>query len=275
MINVCLCSDSNFLKPLEIAVFSILTNAKAEINLHIIKADDFNEDNLVSLASKFDAKMFFYEINIDLPEKGRFSKAMYGRLYMADILPISIEKVIYLDCDIVVNKCISCLWNVDIQGASLGAVPETNSIIKNALIKKHKLSDYFNSGVLIVDLNKARTNSNFTSAINLLQMRGVDFEYPDQDSLNIIFDGDWYKMDLTFNYMNLNVSYDAVVVHYALSKPWDSGFNENSHFYNEYLRLYPYPLPYFKREHKKEPLRTVMIRNLISPFRSIYWNWVK
>ncbi|MEZ9998871.1 glycosyltransferase family 8 protein [Vibrio lentus] len=275
MINVCFCLDSKFLKPLEISVFSILKNTKFNISFHIIKVDSFSEENLIDLVSSFGGNIHFYEMDINLPSKGRFSKAMYGRLYMDRLLPEEVDKVIYLDCDIVVNKCISSLWNANIGNRILGAVPEIRSMIKSSLMRRFNLSDYFNSGVLLVNLNKIRLSNKFQDVIKLIESESIDFDYPDQDALNIVINDDWHKLDPVFNYMESKISYDAVIVHYALSKPWDFGFNENSHFYNEYFRVYPYTLPYFKNDHKKESLYDILKRHVTHPIRAIYWYLIK
>ncbi|ELP3325892.1 glycosyltransferase family 8 protein [Vibrio alginolyticus] len=274
MINICFCSDSNYLKPLELAIFSIVKNCKDKVSFHIIKTDSFSELNILELSSKYDFEVIFYELDIQLPPKGRFSKAMYGRLYLDVILPSSIERVIYLDCDLVVNKSISLLWNIDISDFPIGAVPEDSSIIKRSLMKRYTLNEYFNSGVLLINLKKVRSELSFQKVLSLLNDSKYRFEYPDQDALNVIFKNNWYMLPNIYNYTGLNFSPESVVIHYALSKPWDNDLNMNSYFYNEYARVYPLNMPFFKNDFKKKSLNTLKGK-LVYPLRLIYWSWLK
>lgn len=275
MINICFCSDSNYLKPLELAIFSIVVNCEDKVSFHIIKTDSFSELNILELSLTYDFEVTFYDLDITLPSKGRFSKAMYGRLYLDVILPTSIDKVIYLDCDLVVNKSISSLWNTDISSFAIGAVSEENSIIKQSLMRKYSLNEYFNSGVLLINLNKVRSEFIFRKVLSLLNDSNASFEYPDQDALNIVLDNNWHALSNIYNYTGLDFSPESVVIHYALSKPWDNDLNMNSYFYHEYNRVYPLRIPFFKNDFNKKTRLNIFKEKLVYPIRLIYWRWLK
>ena len=78
-----------------------------------------NKNKLLNLETKYNCKILFYSMeNLDLPyvplNRDWISIATYYRLFITDVIPNDIEKIIYLDCDIIVNKDISELWEYDI-----------------------------------------------------------------------------------------------------------------------------------------------------------------
>ena len=119
------------------------------------------------------------------------------------------KKIIYLDSDIVVNLDIRELWKIELDDKALAALPETE--IANAkyrlnapnqyLMKNNfvRYEDYFNAGVLVIDLNYLRANEE-------LIPRGLRFygEHPqckhfDQDILNYLFSKDYVRLPAKFN----------------------------------------------------------------------------
>ncbi|MEZ8727025.1 glycosyltransferase family 8 protein [Vibrio cyclitrophicus] len=250
-IHISLCADMNFLKPLEICVYSILDNSPdVKICFHIIKLSDFKEDNLLTLVEDTGNSINFYNLELDHREKGRFTKAIYGRLYIDKLVSNDIDKIIYLDCDIVVLSNIKNLWETQIKGYSIGAVPELESHIKKSLMSRFGLDNYFNSGVLVLNLENIRKSCNFSKSIAFLENNKLD--YPDQDALNIIFKGDWFELDSMFNFMSSTFTEQADIIHFALAKPWSAEVsNENSYYYYFYEQNYPYRLPFFRLNYTK------------------------
>ncbi|CED70268.1 lipopolysaccharide biosynthesis protein, glucosyltransferase [Aliivibrio wodanis] len=274
--HITFCADGNFLKPLELAVFSLLRTQKQSVSVHILMLDEFSTDNLSALAQKYDARITFYPFSTDLYAKGRFSKAMYGRLFIPSLLNSDIEKVIYLDCDVLVNRDLSDLWCTSLDGNMIAATPELSSPIKSYLLKSFTLHDYFNSGVLLLDLVRLREGKKFTQVLDYVH-ENENLLYPDQDALNVIFRNNWQKLPSEFNYMALNKTDDAAIIHYALAKPWNSDSNKNDCFYHQLVQGYPLPLPSFYQD---QPIKCNLIKALKSSFignilRHLYWNYLK
>jgi len=127
---------------------------------------------------------------------GHATVATYFRLLLPELLPMSVEKVIFIDADTVVTDSLSPLWKTSLQGHSLAAVPEHRISCKD---HGHEFGSYFNAGIMLVDLKKWRQS-------NLLQ-RGRIFasNYPermrhwDQDVLNHVFKNDWLPLPDRWN----------------------------------------------------------------------------
>tara|TARA_Y100001960_G_scaffold247860_1_gene263308 strand:- start:64 stop:909 length:846 start_codon:yes stop_codon:yes gene_type:complete len=274
--HIVFCADGNFLKPLELAVFSLLRTQKEPFTLHILMLDDFSTQNLYKLANEYNCDLKLYSFSTDLSEKGRFSRAMYGRLFIPALLSSNVEKVIYLDCDVMVKKDLADLWLTKLDDHPIGAVAELNSPIKNYLLKKFQLDNYFNSGVLLLDLNRLRREKQFDRTLELLHANH-DLIYPDQDAMNVVFRASWHELPIDFNYMSLEKSTDASIVHYALAKPWNSRDNLNADDYYQLLDIYPLPLPSFYQDKAN---KFSLVQSLKSTFlgralRHVYWNYLK
>ncbi|MDH0474535.1 glycosyltransferase family 8 protein [Aeromonas caviae] len=252
MIHVAFCSDSKFQKPLEIAIFSILRSSadSMKLHFHIVQLDDFNCTNIEAMVSSYQANVSFYTMNTHLYEKGRFSQAMYGRLYLPELIDCSVSRVIYLDCDVIVASDLLELWQSEIDGYEVAAVPEPKSQIKKYLTKKYNIDDYFNSGCLLIDLDKVRGTHNFFNVRQFIE-KNNDLIYPDQDALNYIYSNNWKPLPEKWNQMSLEFYEEPSIIHYALSKPWGGTGNKNAYLYEQCVNEYPYELPFFTFEFQR------------------------
>ena len=107
-INIVLCSDDNYAQHIAVVMASVMANTKAQVCFFVIN-DNISQGKIIKLrstAAKFNTVIEF----IDVPKEkftnvylsGHVSKAAYFRLALADIMPDDIEKVIYLDVDLLV-----------------------------------------------------------------------------------------------------------------------------------------------------------------------------
>lgn len=272
MMHIAFCADGNFLKPLEIALFSVLTSSRqpSDLHFHILQLEKFCEKNIQALANQFGATLSFYSLETELYAKGRFSPAMYGRLYLPLLLDTNIHKVIYLDCDIVVANDISELWLTDICSYDIAAVPEIKSPIKDYLLKKFCLEDYFNSGVLLINLDSVRKNNSFHCVIQYIE-KNTALLYPDQDALNSVLSQRWLALPDKWNQMSLTLYERPMIVHYALSKPWKDNRNKNGYLYHALLSKYPFKLPYFPQEHSNKSIFNIKETKLYSILSFYFW----
>ena len=106
----------------------------------------------------------------NIVDSGHFSIAMFYRFFIPYLLlPQGIEKALYLDSDIIVNLDIAELWQIELDDKPLGAVPElyqlkdkeasierTNRAVASCREGFIKTEDYFNSGVLLMNLKVLR-----------------------------------------------------------------------------------------------------------------------
>ncbi len=267
-INIVFASDDNYAQHIAVVIASIMAKTKEKVCFFVIN-DNISSEKITKLkntAVKLNTTVEF----IAVPEEqfknvylsGHVSKAAYFRLALADIMPDDIEKVIYLDVDLLVCDDIKNLWQNDIKKYALAAVPDFGIMASNRLCRQKKEviglpkgKEYFNSGVLLINLKKWR-QENYTKQI-LEIINENQFPHHDQDALNKLFMNNWLTLDLRWNIIPpvynlfpkvlfnkffrkqaLEAKRNPAIVHYAgRYKPWEfalhAGFND---MYYKYLK---------------------------------------
>ncbi len=159
-----------------------------------------------------------------------YSLSIFYRLFIPSLFP-KMDKAIYLDCDIALNADLASLFETDLGDKTLGAVVDqvvSVTEIFKYYTKKHLDIDsrtYFNSGVLLMNLNamrEKRIEENFLELINKYNFKTVA---PDQDYLNFLCRGDVLYLDEGWDRMSVTeegLPRDKVyLVHYNMyNKPW-------------------------------------------------------
>jgi len=178
---------------------------------------------------------------------GHISAAAYLRLLAPDLLPGRVRKAIYLDSDLVVKGDLGRLWDQDLAGPPLLAVQDVNVPTvgcPRGLRNYRELGldanlKYFNSGVLVLDLERWREERLAAAVLGYLQEHWEQVRWWDQDCLNAVLAGRWGELDPRWNQLAhiheaaswretpfTREVYEAVlaepyVVHFATSsKPW-------------------------------------------------------
>lgn len=243
--HVCLNLDSAYLKYAAVLIHSIISNAAvgSEVKgrepfcFHIL-ADNLTPEDLEICKELELAESMAYPCTIihHHVSESTFAGmrcwnggyAAYLRLMMPQILDADIKRVLYLDCDMVCLKDIRPLFNLDLQGKTMGVVPDCYvpgfrqkyralNILRSS-IKLNSSADelYFNSGMLLVDMDKWRSQNITERCLHVLQRYKVGM--PDQDALNIVLQGQVKFLPLNCNYL----------IAYALHTPWDlQNLNQN------------------------------------------------
>ena len=160
MINICLASDNNYAKYLSVTAASILANAKKEddICFYILDGgiEEDNKNKILSLKEIKNCEINFIKIDDNLFEDYKKVKthsyitlATYYRLKLSELLPF-VDKIIYFDCDIIVNSSLDELFGTDLNGFALGGVLDIS--------RKHtaKNPTYINAGMIVFNLEYIR-----------------------------------------------------------------------------------------------------------------------
>ncbi|KAM7270524.1 hypothetical protein ACFE04_029738 [Oxalis oulophora] len=184
IIHIAMTLDSTYLRGSIAGVFSILQHATCPQNLifHFIITSTTTPHNIIQqqqhlITTTFPyLKFYFYYFDTNLV-KGKISSSVrraldqplnYARIYLADLLPTTVKRVIYFDSDLIVVDDVAKLWSIRLNGHVLGA-PEychanfttyfTTNFWSNPTFTasfKGKNPCYFNTGVMVIDLLKWR-----------------------------------------------------------------------------------------------------------------------
>lgn len=126
------------------------------------------------------------------PVLDRLSKATYYRLLIGDIIPESVDRLLYLDPDIVINKDLSDYYNTDLKGnvlAGSGHLYNFNEFVNLCRlgIKPKKGRRYINAGILLIDLKKWRETVTVKQILAFIQKNIRILFLADQDVINVLF----------------------------------------------------------------------------------------
>ena len=257
-------TDDNYVPFLDVAMSSLIENASRDYRYRIIVLN-------TGLSAESQARILereqegfaieFADISAELEgimERFKnvyhFSIVTYYRLFIASLFP-QYDKIVYLDCDMVVTGDISKLYFTNMNGAIIAAAPEQYVRHTPAfrLYAEKALGvdpdGYVNAGVLVMDLRQFRRHRIEEKFVDLITRFDFDLLDPDQAYLNYLCDGYIHVLPNGWNKepMPLPLEGELNLVHYALyKKPWQYddvkygeyfwSYAEASPFYSEILR---------------------------------------
>lgn len=280
--HIAFCLDNNYIPHCSTVISSIIENNKDEdITFHII-SDYLSIENKTILSdwilSTNKSIVFHKAIKNDFKQfpvgDAYINITTYYRLLLPEILK-DIDKVLYLDCDVIVNSSLKSLWNTDITEYALGGVRDriNDSIRLYNRLDYSMKHGYVNAGVLLINLNKWREQNVFEKAINIASRNPEILKNHDQDIINIIFHDskrlldfkynlleyylyteDWLYLDRKYYPEIIEACKNPVIVHFCMpQKPWHiECINPYKELYYKYRKLTPWPD--LKLTNKKEKL---------------------
>jgi lipopolysaccharide biosynthesis glycosyltransferase len=261
--DIVFCIDNNFVQHCGVTITSICENNREEnLKFHIL-TDNLSDKNKrivekIVADYKKQIKIYYLDLSIlkDCPiRKGDYvSLATYFRILMPSILSMTIDKVLYLDSDIVVRKNLTDLWQIDITNHPIGAVYDmlVDDIRTYNRLCYDPVQRYFNAGVLLINLQYWREHNTTNKLLSFIEINSERLKYHDQDTLNSVIGKETivlpfqYNMQQAFfgndpmlrkeylNEINRHLN-DPTIVHYTyIMKPW---FKESTHpFKNDYYK---------------------------------------
>lgn len=243
-IHIALAFDDNFWAPAYTVMRSICltTRRKSDLVFHLLHMPltDEHRHDIEGISREFGARLAYVPLDQSdlfdffssgLPASSQWPKVVYGRLLLGDLLPMDVERVLYLDCDMLVRQPIEQLCEMDLEGQPLGAVPDALApfLMGRRDMRENKdifdLADpYFNSGMLVVDLAKWREIDIKSEVAAIVAKGWMDRLYFDQDMLNLIFRGRFLPVDWRWNVIDAQAAHEGLnpaILHYTRkSKPW-------------------------------------------------------
>ena len=200
-------TDVNYIPHFAALLKSIERNhKKVSVRVHVILDDVPKEHFDLVLSSVSNITIVPYHITeheaLQLPPLLQISRATYLRLIVEEVIGEDVERLLYLDIDIIVNDCLIDLWNTDLEGMACAAVRDPGVSVE-AFSKKYNLTgngSYFNAGMLLLDMNLIRRSSVFSNALQLLLSSPNAYEFADQDALNVMLWREWKSIDKSWNF---------------------------------------------------------------------------
>ncbi len=198
-INILVTLDRNYLAALRTMLKSLfLNNPRTLFHVHLLHDNlspedieairDFCERNMAKLIPSRVAE----EIFADAPVTFHYSRAMYYRLLAFKALPDNIDKILYLDPDILVINPVRKLYDTDISGYLYAAAAHAGLTNLSTYVNQLRLNTftgeyYYNSGVLLMNLELQRKEIDCEEVFAYGEKEADNLILPDQDILNALF----------------------------------------------------------------------------------------
>ena len=263
-IPVFFASDDNYLPFLDVTLVSLIEHASREYfySIYVLNTglSEEGQNRIKRLEDEnfsinfVDMTDYIGDLHKKLKNVYHFSLAAYYRLFIQGKFP-QYKKILYLDCDIVVLGDISKLYNIDLEGNMLGGVVEgfIQRVDAFNLYAREAIgvnpSEYINSGILVMDLEKFREENIEEKFTYLLSTYNFDTIDPDQAYLNYFCRERKKLLPISWNktpaYNDIDVKPN--IIHFALTKkPWQCDvpnaeyfwyYAKKSDFYNEIVKI--------------------------------------
>lgn len=185
-------------------------------------------------------------IPADLPipiDTSGFPLTTYLRVFSASIIPEHVDRLLYLDVDIILKDDISKLWNADIEGYTIGAVQDVAQTVDCEWggIPNYKdlgldpKTKYFNAGVLVIDVKRWRKENIPHQIISALIKYKKDVQLGDQYGLNVVFANKWKELDSKWNWFAYQEDEHPSLIHFLDIKPIFKSYNSNPKFQEDFF----------------------------------------
>lgn len=203
---------------------------------------------LTHVAIKWKATIYYYDasqVTADLAQhyhNKRYHISVCYRIFLADLLPTTLDRVLYLDCDILVRGNLSPLYDRPLSADTAVAAVRDEPIYfagKHPRRVQHELREaYFNSGVLLINLAYWRKHNVSATCVTHYRQAPADYPFPDQDLLNEALQGHvdhisphWNCLSYFFTHqfyekpgigtIDYDLLHTAPIIHFInRNKPW-------------------------------------------------------
>ena len=216
-LHVVYASDDKFAEILGVSLVSLYENNTEMDEIHIYVLDsgisDVNKKRLRSISEKYDresisfisardiSKILSMNVNTD-----RGSLSQYARLFVSRDLPETLERVLYLDCDIIINDSLYDLWNLDLMGKTIATLKDAFSKQYRKNIELQPNDIMFNSGVMLIDMKKWKEKNIEKKLLSFIKRHKGVIQQGDQGALNAVLSRDTYCFHPRFN--SVTIFYD-------------------------------------------------------------------
>ena len=274
--NVVFSSDDNYCRHLGVAIYSLLKHNRdfERINIYVIN-NGISEENIACLQTVIrlfgNAQMSIVDFDkwkdmLHLNMAWQISISSYARLFLASILPDTLRRVIYLDCDVIVCDSLKKMWETELNENILGAVQDIMRPEWKEAVEIDKDKEYLNAGVLLINLKEWRKADIESQCIRYIDEHKGCVIHHDQGVLNGVFQGHWTRLPLRYNLMTIHFFY-------SLEKQ-RKFFRDQADFYLEQeikqAREQPAIL-HFTPSFTTRP----WVRGCKHPLKHLYWDFLK
>lgn len=210
MIHIACCSNEKMAPMFGVVMTSVGVNVKSDdVMLYLLhnglKVKTIKRLNEISRRYNVSLRLMEIDSNIlkhcSVDANIHYADIMmYARLLLPTMLP-DLDKVIYLDCDLVVNSDLKELWDFDVNGVAVAMAPD-HLYKDTTTLERLKMTngEYLNSGVIVMNLEYWRKHNVQNRVLAFIEENGKQLIYFDQDALNVTLQNERRKLPIKYDY---------------------------------------------------------------------------
>lgn len=254
-LDIALCFDKNLVQYAGVLIVSIMeTNRRNLIRFHIVHDGslvDEDKDMLRNVLRKYKKEIYFYQIRdqLDNLPVTNYSPAAFIRIFLPQILPTEIGRVLYLDIDMIVMDDLKPLFETNLEGKYFACCIDDQEYstrnFNRLKLEFHRWADksYFNTGMMLMNLKIWRELKLADRVLQYMTEHDKEiYHYADQDVLNCLFYENVKIIDSRYNVL-LNFMTDYTKLDIRREK-W--GMIESALKNPCIVHLYGWEHPWFK-----------------------------
>lgn len=208
--NIVWSSDENYVQHLAVSMLSLMDNNRAaeELNCYIIsnQISDASRCELEKLAARFGRRINWIDFEpfkhrLELNMAWPISISSYARLFLQEMLPPSVDRVLYLDCDTVVCDSLQSLFELDMGDCCVGGVQDFITALLKENVELSADADYINAGILLIDLHAWREYCVLEKFLAYIDSQNGRVIHHDQGVVNHCLNDRLYILPPRFNAM--------------------------------------------------------------------------
>ena len=210
MIHIACCTNEKLAPIFGVVVTSVGINVTSDdVTIHLLHNSlrSRTVKRLQKIAAKYKVDLDLKQIDTDILKDFYFDKSkhygnvmMFARLLLSSVLP-DLDKIIYLDCDIVVLNDLQSLWNFDVSDVAVAMAPDFTLKDKSTLNRLGITTGYYlNSGVILMNLDYWRKHDVQNRIFSYILEKGDKLIYNDQDALNSVLQNERKELHIKYNF---------------------------------------------------------------------------
>lgn len=209
-IHFALSSDENYLPFLGTALSSLLENNKEfkKITIHILSnsISTENQTRLKTFVNSYKRDCIIYDMsNIEELLGGlkveTIAISSYSRLFLTEILPKEVDKIIYLDCDSLIVSSYKKLWELDIEDYLVAGVEDIVPLNFKTSLNLEKDTRFINAGMMLMNIKKLREENWMLKIRDFIKGFSEEIPHHDQGVVNALFHDKILILDPKYNCM--------------------------------------------------------------------------
>ncbi len=214
------------------------------------------------------------------------SIATYYRILLPSLLDEGIDRLFYLDCDVIVLRDISELWQLDLEGYGIAAVRDSTPYNdRHRQLMGLRFGEHaFCAGVMMINLDYWRKHHSMERMLRFTETMSSQLMMEDQDVLNHEFRRNWFQLSYRYGRTPMSIvpfddglldsdiseyAFAPSIIHYAShTKPWLTIHIPDDQYYWKYARLSGFPNPVRTKinSSKRNILRKQILRFYINRY---------